>query len=543
MVVKKESKEKIITTYNAKQGYWYVHTDSYYWDSEKKQTRHKRKTIGKKLIENGPIIYNSRYLLEHPEIIEKQERATKVSPRVSTTKSLGEIRLLDSVVRDLGLRKHLTKAFNKNKSDKIIALAEYLICTEKALSWAGSWADDKDLAISNILSQDVSKILESLSTDERTTFSQEWIKAHKCKKGYFCFDSTNISSYSTTASPHLDYGYAHGHISRPQINLAILSRQDNFTPVQSLLYNGSTHDSTTINSLIEGLNKLELQNIIITLDRGYYSQNNIKTIMESHNSFIMPVPKRVLWQYKEIDTVKTELNSVKASVDVERDNGEIETIYCVRKLVKREGHRFYLYVVYNPQVRSDEEIRFRALMRNCYDELLSGALLEAHSVYYERFFEVKETPKRGRQVTEKFSLEEEFNKKYAGYWCLLSNEKRDRSEIYHAYSQRNTAELFYDILKNDLNGDMVRSHNNKTFEGKMFITFIALIILSKLKKKFAELRVGNKTLNRVKSYRELLFKMSSLTEVSFSEKYKPMYSRPTKIQAEVIDKFDVNWPI
>ena len=537
---KKLSPVKIIDTFNKKQNCWYVHTDQYYWNSELKQTRHIRKTIGKRLTKDGDIIYNNTYLLEHPEEFAKK----KSKNAVSNTKSLGEVKLLNTVVKRLKLHKFLQDSFGKDKANKIISLAEYLICTEKALSWSGAWAQDKELIIDDIKSQDVSKILESLTPDERNSFFKAWGEANsKGKKGYFCFDSTNISACNNTATPNLAYGYSHGHVRQNQVNLAILSRQDTFTPVQTLLYNGSRHDSTTISFLIEGLNKLDMNNIILTLDRGYYSKSNIETILKSHNSFIMPIPKRVNWQYDEIDSVKTGLNSVKASVEVADGNGTIRTIYCVRKAVIQDGRRLYLYVVYNPQVRSDHEIRFRELMRTCYKELLDNKLNENHLDYYDKYFSVSDTPKRGRKIIEKVSLEEEFNKQYAGYWCLLSNEKRERAEIYEAYSQRNTAEIFYDMVKNDLNGDRVRSHNNKTFEGKMFVTFIALIILADFKRKFAKVRSGNTTLNRVKSYKEVLFKMSSLTKVSFTGKYKPMYSRPTKFQEEIINQFNISWPV
>jgi transposase len=234
-----------------------------------------------------------------------------------------------------------------------------------------------------------------------------------------------------------------------------------------------------------------MNNIILTLDGGYYNESNIETILKSHNSFIMPIPKRVNWQYDEIDSVKTELNSVKSSVEVEDGNGIIKTIYCVRKVVIQDGRRLYIYVVYNPQARGNDE---------------------NHSDYYDKYFTVSDTSKRGRKIIEKVSLED-INKKYSGYWCLLSNEKRERSEIYEAYSQRNTAEIFYDMVKNDLNVERLRSHNNKTFEGNMFVTFIALIILIDFKRKFAKVCSANAMLNGVKSYKEVLSKMSSLIKV------------------------------
>jgi len=57
----KLSEPKIVDVYNKKQGYWYVYNDSAYWDPEKKQTRHTRKIVGKRLAKDGPIIYSNRY--------------------------------------------------------------------------------------------------------------------------------------------------------------------------------------------------------------------------------------------------------------------------------------------------------------------------------------------------------------------------------------------------------------------------------------------------------------------------------------------------
>lgn len=54
---------------------------------------------------------------------------------------------MNSIVKDLKLHKFLKDSFGSNKANKIISLAEYLICTEKALSWSGAWAENKDLII------------------------------------------------------------------------------------------------------------------------------------------------------------------------------------------------------------------------------------------------------------------------------------------------------------------------------------------------------------------------------------------------------------
>ena len=75
----------------------------------------------------------------------------------------------------------------------------------------------------------------------------------------------------------------------------------------------------------------------------------------------------------------------------------------------------------------------------------------------------------------------------------------------------------------------------------MFVLFITLAILTRLKRKLAERRKGNRILGRLKTCSQLLFRMSTLAKVSFHGKYKPIYRTPTKLQAEIISNCGVKW--
>ena len=530
----KLSKPKIIDTYSKKQGYWYVHQDQSYWDPEKKQTRHIRHVIGKRLIKDGPIIYNNRYKVE-------EAQTTLPQAAISKTELLGETLILDAMVKNLNVRKHLVKAFGKDSADKIVGLAEYVICTKRAISWGGDWAESRNPHLAEMNSQSISKLLSSLDPDSRNTFFQSWMAENRCRTGYFCFDSTNVGGYNTETNPLVEYGYTHGHISLPQVNIAILSRQDTLVPIHSVLYNGSRHDSTTLKNLLEQLQKLELEKICITLDKGYYSEDNIQLMRKKGYDFIIPIPKRVTWQYEIIDRVREELYTLSARTEVTDADGKPQVIQCLSLPVNRNNHRYYVHVVYNPAIRADAEKDFIELLAKCKQELEEQTLVEAHTDLYKTFFTVKDTPKRGRKVIQKTGYMAEFQQKYAGYWCLLTNRKKPKEEIYTAYQQRNTAEIFYDSFKNDLNGDRITDHKLESYEGKMFVLFIALAVLTRLKMLLIEKRKGNKVLGRLKTYIQLLFRMSTLAKVSYVGKYKPIFSTPSKLQAEIIEAFNLKW--
>jgi transposase len=533
----KLSKPRIIDTYDKKMGYWYVHSNQSYWDKEKQQTRHIRRTIGKRLTKDGPIIYNNRFKAEQ---LQKDGLA---GIEISSTASLGESLVLDSIVSELGLRRHLVKAFGKEDGQTIISLAQYTICTKGALSWAGDWSESRDGRIAHLDSQKISDFLQTLHRGRRDTFYASWMQANQEKGGYFCFDSTNISAHDTETNALVEFGHSHGHIKLPQTNLAILANQSRQIPMHQLLYQGSRHDSTSIRDLVSQLDKLELKNICLTLDKGYYSEKNLQLLHGKGYDYIICVPRRVEMQYPLIDTVRDELLSLSARTEVIDDRGEARYVQCVSKHFPVAGRRQYLVVIYDADARAEAERTFIELLATCKAELESGKLVEGHEEIYEQYFEVKQTPKRGRRVTEKIEAVADFQKKYSGYWCLLTNRKRPKEEILNAYSQRNTIEVFYDTLKHELNGNRVRNHSLASFEGRLFILFIALTILITLKQRLAEERKCNKELRRLKTYTQLLFRMETLTRTTFKGKYKPIYSTPSKIQREVIKSFGLSWPL
>ncbi len=533
----KLSKPRIIDTYDKKMGYWYVHSNQSYWDKEKQQTRHVRRTIGKRLTKDGPIIYNSRFKAEQ---LQKDGLA---GIEISSTASLGESLVLDSIVSELGLRRHLVKAFGKEDGQAIISLAQYTICTKGALSWAGDWSESRDGRIAHLDSRKISDFLQTLNRGRRDAFYASWMQANQEKGGYFCFDSTNISAHDTETNALVEFGHSHGHIKLPQTNLAILANQSRQIPMHQLLYQGSRHDSTSIRDLVSQLDKLELKNICLTLDKGYYSEKNLQLLHGKGYDYIICVPRRVEMQYPLIDTVRDELLSLSARTEVIDDRGEARYVQCVSKHFPVAGRRQYLVVIYDADARAEAERAFIELLATCKAELESGKLVEGHEELYEQYFEVKQTPKRGRRVTEKIESVAEFQKKYSGYWCLLTNRKRPKEEILNAYSQRNTIEVFYDTLKHELNGNRVRNHSLASFEGRLFILFIALTILITLKQRLAEERKCNKELRRLKTYTQLLFRMETLTKTTFKGKYKPIYSTPSKIQREVIKSFGLFWPL
>src|SRR6056297_4133662 len=89
--------------------------------------------------------------------------------------------------------------------------------------------------------------------------------------------------------------------------------------------------------------------------------------------------------------------------------------------------RAYLLLFYNPEKAAKDQADMNTYLSNLYDDLLSNNRKEYRMKDYDKYFEVKTTPKRGLTVKPKEEAMREAAKNY-GYFVLLSNEIKDPFE-------------------------------------------------------------------------------------------------------------------
>ncbi len=77
-----------------------------------------------------------------------------------------------------------------------------------------------------------------------------------------------------------------------------------------------------------------------------------------------------------------------------------DELYADTKLTKWEGHHCYLHIYFDSTRAALDEKKFSHQILTEYGELCSGSMVKEHRKDYERFFTVRETPKRGRKSDE-----------------------------------------------------------------------------------------------------------------------------------------------
>lgn len=535
----------------AKNGTTYVYEDYSYWDKTRGYSTHKRRSIGK-LLEDGSIAYNKRYLereahagtefpspsaavtsaAEMPQQSLSPDVPAADAPKVSHTIRTGQKMILDKVCSMTDIRKSLLDAFSREETDAILALAYYTVCRGKAFSHSEDWLDARGYADLGLTSQRISELLALISDDRQNAFFKSWMSRQE-KGESMLFDITSISTYGK-GNPWAERGYNRDHESLEQVNLGLLTSVASGLPVWFAMTPGSMSDKAVLEYVLKMLSKLGVRKFTFFGDRGFFSDYNLRLITKKGHRFTVPVPSTVGWQKTMIAEHKASLLSPRNAIELE--DGQLvygKTIFKVT-----EYGRTWYHVFYDAARKTKAIDEFMRRLRRCKDELEDDRRVERNKAMYDRYFHVTETPKKGRVVEYNDQAVNDFIENDSCYWVLMSTSQKDMRKALHEYRDRNDVEVCFDDVKNAEDMRRLRNHNERTIKGKMFVVFIALILLTKLR---MEVRKVEPKDRHYWSERDFLEKVDTYTRIHFENKYKDVYTIPTAAQRDIFDFFQLEY--
>ncbi|MEX1031355.1 MAG: IS1634 family transposase [Paenibacillaceae bacterium] len=473
---------------NKQTGITYAYENKAYWDKEKQQSRSKRQLIGKVDPATGKIVPTRPY--------KRQESSTNTGPSkpgpLPITKMqrsfYGATYLFDEIGKVTGIADDLKACF-PDTYRQLLSVAYFLILEENnSLSRFSHWQKlhihpyDQDIP-----SQRSSELFQSIDEESRMSFFEKQGK-RRIEQEYWAFDITSISSYSDTLS-QVKKGKNKEHDRLPQINLALLFGEQSGLPFYYRKLPGNISDVTTVKQLVREFDILGYKKVKVILDRGFYSQNNIHALYQNHQKFLIGV--------------KLGLKYVKAILDEERENlrlwsnlqtqfgtygicRSIEWDYEQERPYKgdilKEKRRAYLLLYYNPEKAAKDQSDMNEYLTGLYNDLREDKCRDYCAKDYSKFFEVTETPKRGRKIMPKEDAMLEATRNY-GYFALLSNDVKDPYEALSLYRSKDVVEKAFGNLKERLNFRRMQVSSELSLNGKIFVEFIALIYLSYVKNK------------------------------------------------------------
>jgi len=473
-------------------GITYIYESVSYWDREKKQPRSKRTLIGRLNPTTGEIVPTDGRG-KHRAQKEDDPAVRKGPVPVARTNRLffGATYLLDQIGEVTGLTSDLKTCF-PNTYKQILSIAYYLVLEDQnPLFRFKKWAAiHRHPFGKDIPSQRSTELFQSVTEEAKMHFFRLQGK-RRAEKEYWAYDSTSISSRSETLR-QVKYGKNKDDDQLPQINLALVFGEESKLPFYYRKLAGNVPDVKTIQELLRELDVLGYEKIKLVMDRGYYSAENINALFKKHLKFLCGTSSALSFAkdfIREIGSRKDHYEYYNSNLELYVFTKTIAWNYEQERPYKgdvvKEERRMYLHLYFNPDKFSDDGKAFNRRLDTLKNELLSGLRVPEHEKDYRKYFEIKETPKKGISLTVKQDAVDAAHERY-GFFVLISNEVKDPITALSLYRMRDVVEKAFWNVKERLNLRRTMTSSESSLEGKLFVEFVALIYLSYIQKKMEE---------------------------------------------------------
>jgi transposase len=511
---------------NKRTGAVYAYSVESYWDKAKKAPRNKQVCLGRLDEASGEIVPSRRRA--------PKAAAPPSAPGVSAeARVAGPAMLLGQIAAETGLAEILGRCFPVNHAE-ILSVACFIVQKGLPLSRIDAWSEGHVHPHgAPIASQRVSELMASIKEGDRQRFLSLWL-ARMAERDYLCYDITSISSYSK-ANEYVRWGYNRDGERLPQINLAMLFGQNGGLPAYYRRMPGNISDVATLRGTMKSLDFLGSGRAHFVLDRGFHSRANIDGMLKLRHHFTMAVPSGLKWVEEVVDGLAAEIQSPANYRSVD----DSEALFMATKLLSwGEGRRRVYLHVYNNARRAAEE--FDELTRRLLaykEEVESERRVERHEEHYSRFLVVKETPRRGPRASFNEEAVAGFRRRHAGFFYIMSSKIRDPMEALRVYRAKEAVENSFDDLKNQLDMGRLRVHSSSAMDSRIFLQFIALILLSQIR----NVSKRDKKLRNL-TVREIMEQMENLVQIKFSGRHGHVLSEASPMQRHIMDVFGLTRP-
>ena len=522
-------------------GITYAYETKGYWDKEKKQARSHRTLIGR-VNTDGQIIATDGRCRKNKDGVKYTRKRGPVPITQTARYFYGATYLFDEIGKMTGLTEDIKTCF-PDMYKQILSIAYFLILDDNSsLMHFPHWAMSHQHPFDDIItSQRSSKLFASIDEEKTRHFFRLQGK-RRIETEYWAYDSTSISSYSETLK-QVKYGKNKENDLLPQINLLLIFGEQSGLPFYYRKLAGNIPDVTTVRTLLKELDILGYSNVKLVMDRGFYSEMNINQLFQYHEKFIMAARCTLAFVHERIkcwhETIK-DLNCYDEASCLYYRSEIISWQYSQKRPYKKDlltaKRRMYLHVFFNSEKAADQEKAFNAKLLKMQRELKNNECKKSHEKAYQKFFTVKKI--RGKITVVAIKQDAvKTARECHGYFALVTNEIKDPIQALQIYRTKDVVEKAFGNIKERLNCRRLLVSSEASLNGKLFVEFLALIIISYIHKKMQV-----KELYKTYTMIELLDELELVQ--SFCEPGRaPIVGEVLKKQCDIYEALDIKPPL
>ena len=429
-------------------------------------------------------------------------------PVKAIRRKVGMMDIIDHIGKASGIDDAIYAATDQGTAQKILSLARYLLATNgQSFPGITTWQYMHPLPYEDGLSEDIyHSLFEAAGRDE--SLIQSFFAARLSaldSKALLAYDSTTVSTYSGQIS-EARYGFNKAHDGLETVKLLSLYSIETRQPVAFTKQPGNQPDVITIENALKQLQVLGINGAEIVTDNGYYSEKNLAELLHAHFDFITLIKLSVKWVKKELDSHLDEFRTTGSACPFDINTHGITIMliqefsrarkYASAKKGLSEGdeetfrRRIYLHLYFNPLRRVEQDTAFdkdifelKTLLEDgvSEDDLSDSAAEKARKFLYVRHY--------GSKCTVTFNEKAiAAQKKYHGYFALVSNCEKEPFECLLKYRRRETIEFFFESGKQRADGNRTRVWSSECLMGRMFVQFVALCYYEYLSEQLRQIK-------------------------------------------------------
>lgn len=514
----------------------YVYEDFPYWDTNKQQTRHKRDYIGKQ-DDKGVFIPNKKYLARMQPAKKAAGGVVDWAKRVYG----GVSYLLDQICSRTMIADDLRACFPRDHQ-LIRSLAYYLVSEDQAPMYRfNHWGRTHAHPYGKELpSQRISEVFARIDYDASMRFLAKQRQRYQDSE-HLVYDITTISSYSELIR-QVRYGKNKGGEPLPQLNLALVFGQSSMMPVYYRKLPGNVTDVLTLRKLLRDLEQMDMGKVKLVLDRGFYSARNIDALYQHRCKFVLGARKDTRFIKKHLVASRAKLTDF-TSYDPElglhytsqADTWDYQQYDSQGAVAARGERRIYVHMYYNSAQAEADKTAFFTRLSQVGEAIRAGGCSEQQQALADTYLQVHTTPVRGTKITYNEQAIREHTTGF-GYFVLLSNEIKDPKEAIWIYRNKDVVEKSFGNLKNRLNMRRPNVSSEESLDGKLFVQFVALMLVSWIHKVMKEQELYKKW-----TMQQLLDELDCIEHYGQKGK-RPHYGEVTGKQRTLYEHFGLSAP-
>ena len=477
----------------------YVYRNTTKYDPVTKKTRSLKQELIGKILPNTKEIIPTR----------PKKKTKEKQDEYATKQHCGINDILNWIGKESHIDKDVENSFELGDYQKIISIARFMtVSSGLTLPNLKTWQITHETPYVGRITEDVySDLFKNIGNNEGGV--QRYF-AHRAEKfttpSVIAYDSTTVSTYSENLLA------ARQGKSKEDNNLDIIKLQTAFNileeqPVMYIPQPGNIPDVSSVENQLIQFEAMGLNIEFTVADNGYYSEKNLDLFLKRKVPFLIRIDNNIKWVKDIIKGVKDKIMNYNNCCPFDEEIQGTTVIVSAKNKKAIENpndktvEKLYVHVFYSLNKYKTTRDSIVKQLFILQEKIRKGEKnFSSREEKYIKDFLVFEFEENNDPAIEKQDIYNskvktiEFNEtaleeymELQGFFVLLSDKVSKTFEALRYYRWREKIEDSYYIYKYYIDGRRPRNSSNESFQGKLFVQFVALGYYCFFKKKIKEL--------------------------------------------------------